>query len=49
MCFKNPKSKTMSPLFEKAVPYILGIIVKDETIKTFPAKFVAESAKWVKS
>ena len=39
----------MSPLFEKAVPYILGIIVNDETIKTFPKEFVAESAKWVKS
>ncbi len=36
-------------LLENASAYILALLTEDETIKSFPKEFIAESAKWVKS
>jgi hypothetical protein len=34
---------------EQATAYIFSIVTQDETVKSFPKEFVAESAKWIRS
>jgi hypothetical protein len=36
-------------LIQKATDFIFGIVLEDETVKSFPKEFVSESAKWIRS